>query len=71
MSRHRASKVLVAGLIGAALVAGGALAGADWGVRTQARLDDNSESLFGFQKPLATSSTTSADLAAEIGRAHV
>ena len=63
-ARHHASKVLAAGLLGAALVAGGALAGADWGVRTQARLADNSESLFGFEKPLAASSTTSADLAA-------
>jgi hypothetical protein len=55
---------LLAGVAGATLLVGTALAGSDVGQQAQQRLEDHSSSLFGFDKPVAASSTVSASVAA-------
>ena len=55
---------LLAGLVGATVLIGTAVADSDIGQQNQQRLDDRSTPLFGFEKPVAASSTVSAELAA-------
>ena len=65
MIRHKITKTaMLAGAISAALMVGAALAGSDVGQQNQQRLGDKAKDLFGFDKPIAASSTVSADLAA-------
>ena len=63
-------KALVVGAAGVAavmLVAGGAIAGSDFGQGVQDDLAHHSNQLFGFNKPVDASSTVSANPAAAIG----
>ena len=65
MIRHKITKTaMLAGVISAALMVGAALAGSDVGQQNEQRLGDKAKDLFGFDKPVAASSTVSADLAA-------
>jgi hypothetical protein len=65
MIRRKITKTaIIGGVISIALMVGAALAGSDVGLQNQQRLEDKSKDLFGFDKPVAASSTVSADLTA-------
>ena len=64
ITRKITKAALIAGVVSASLMVGAALAGSDVGQQNQQRLEDHAKELFGFKKPVAASSTVSADLAA-------
>ena len=64
ITRKITKAALIAGVVSASLMVGAALAGSDVGQQNQQRLEDHAKDLFGFKKPVAASSTVSADLAA-------
>jgi hypothetical protein len=64
IKRKITKTAMIAGVVSAALMVGAALAASDVGQQNQQRLDNSANDLFGFAKPVAASSTVSANLAA-------
>jgi secreted PhoX family phosphatase len=63
-TRTIATGAALVAVASASFIVGGAGAGSDFGAQQQNRLADHAKDLFGFEKPVAASSTVSADLTA-------